>query len=340
MLAIQLFVIAMLAFALSSLSGGGAGLLLMPVLGFMLPAAQVPAALSVGSTISSASRIALFFRHIEWRIVAWFVPSAVPAVWLGAWLLSSINPLYLELLLALFLLANLPLLIKPDRATGQKRPLPRYLLSLIGVAAGFVSGLTGAVGLIFNTFYLRYGLGKEQVIATRAANEIILHLIKIALYAAFGLLTNKAVAYGLLIGLAALLATWLMRSVLPHLSEALFKRIGYGAMVASGMLMFGNASAGLAAEQEISLQSESKKGGIQGKLRWKDATFSMEFKFDEGFEIEKVISINDLPDDKRAFAMEAGRGAEQVVVEEVYAIGKHYYEVYIHRNGEVTQLKI
>ena len=85
------------------------------------------------------------------------------------------------------------------------------MLILIGAAAGFVSGLTGAVGLIFNRFYLGYGLGKEQIIATRAANEIVLHIIKMVLYGLFGLLSPVAFGYGLLIGAAALLATWLVR---------------------------------------------------------------------------------------------------------------------------------
>lgn len=47
-------------------------------------------------------------------------------------------------------------------------------LSSIGFLAGFLSGLTGAVGLVFNKFYSHYGLSRDQVIATRAANELLL----------------------------------------------------------------------------------------------------------------------------------------------------------------------
>ena len=104
--ALWLSILALLAFGISSLTGGGAGLMFIPVLGHMLPTAQVPAVLSVGSTISSASRMAVFFQHVDWRIVRWFVPTAIPAVWLGAWLLSRVNPLYLEFVLGLFLWPN------------------------------------------------------------------------------------------------------------------------------------------------------------------------------------------------------------------------------------------
>jgi uncharacterized membrane protein YfcA len=38
-----LFICALLAFSLSAVCGGGAGLLLMPAIGFYLPSAQLPA---------------------------------------------------------------------------------------------------------------------------------------------------------------------------------------------------------------------------------------------------------------------------------------------------------
>lgn len=257
-----IFALALLAFGISALSGGGAGLLLMPALGLALPSSQVPAALSIGSTISSSSRLTLFLKSVDWTMVRWFVPAAIPAVWLGAWLLSRANPLYLQLAMAGFLLSNLPLLIRPDRPgdSTHHRP-PRATLIFIGAAAGFVSGLTGAVGLLFNRFYLRHGLAKEQVIATRAANEIILHVIKVILYALLGLLTEAAVLYGCLIGVAALLATGAIRKVLPYLSERLFKRMGYGAMVLSGLAMLGQAGSGLARQEGIAMQTEAKRDG-------------------------------------------------------------------------------
>jgi len=62
---IALFIIAGVAFALSAVSGGGAGLIVMPVLGLLLAADHVPAALSIGTAVSSVSRIALFFSAIR-----------------------------------------------------------------------------------------------------------------------------------------------------------------------------------------------------------------------------------------------------------------------------------
>jgi hypothetical protein len=211
---------------------------------------------------------------------------------------------------------------------------------MIGGAAGFVSGLTGAVGLIFNRFYLQYGLSKEQVIATRAANEIILHLIKLVLYGMFGLLSPEVLAAGGAVAVSALLATWLSRRVLPYLSESLFKRIGYGAMVLSGLFMCGNAGAVLADRHQIALQTNGSREGFQSRLAWADARLTLEFKYKEGFEFEQVIDWNALPDDRKQIATPLIAAADRVVVEEVRTLQHRSYELYVYRNGELSKHKL
>ncbi|WP_199097749.1 sulfite exporter TauE/SafE family protein [Dyella sp. ASV21] len=328
------------AFTISALSGGGAGLMLLPILRLGLPAAQVPAALSIGTAVSSASRIALFFRHIHWPVVRWFVPAAMPCVWLGAWLLTYVEPAYLEAALGLFLLGNLPMLLRRTAPVAVSHEQPRWTLALIGGAAGFVSGLTGAVGLIFNRFYLSYGLSKEQVIATRAANEIILHLIKLLLYGLFGLLTPEVLGAGAAVALAALMASWVSRRVLPYLSEVLFKRIGYAAMVLSGVFMCSNATAVLADRHQVALTGSASRQGFQTRLDWAETRLTMEFKYQEGFEFEQVIDWSELPLDQQQRAASLIKAADRVVVEEVRTLRQRSYELYVYRDGQLDKYKL
>ena len=178
---IIIFICAFLAFSISAICGGGAGLVLMPILNFLMPVSQIPASLSIGSFSSSASRIMLFYKNVHWPIVKYFVPFALPAVWLGAYLLKYVNPLYLEILMGLFLISNLPLAFKTPKNKNTDQKPNRFSLCIIGFIAGLLSALTGAVGLLFNSFYLKFGLSNEEIIATRAANEITIHLIKIIL---------------------------------------------------------------------------------------------------------------------------------------------------------------
>ncbi len=72
MIIFYLFLASLVAFSISLICGGGAGLLLIPILGYLLPAAQVPAALSIGTSVSSITKIYLFYKQINWRVVKLF----------------------------------------------------------------------------------------------------------------------------------------------------------------------------------------------------------------------------------------------------------------------------
>ncbi|CAA7390983.1 sulfite exporter TauE/SafE family protein [Chryseobacterium fistulae] len=170
---IILFFAAIIAFWVSAICGDGASLILIPILNLLIPSSVVPFSLTVGTFTSSVTRISAFKKHIKWEIFFWFVPFSIPAVLLGAWFITYTNPNYLQLVVALFLIANTPdLLTSKENKEGNQRKYPKYILIIIGFLAGFISGITGAIGLLFNRFYLRFGLKKEEIIATRAANEV------------------------------------------------------------------------------------------------------------------------------------------------------------------------
>lgn len=273
-----------LAFGMSAVSGGGAGLILMPLLGLVLPALQVPAALSIGTAASSAARIASFRKAIRWDIVRHFAPTALPFAALGAWALSRMTPVYLSLLLGLFLMGNLPLLFRKPPTLTAIKPIRPIWLHVLGGAAGFISGFSGAVGLVFNGFYHRLGLRKEEIVATRAANEITLHLLKIILYAAFGLFSTKAIVTGTTVALAAILSSILMRYLLPHLHDHLFRSIGHAAMVAAGFAMVIVSSSQIARYDDIMIHYAHTLKETSASLSWRQHVFSVEWE--DGDELE------------------------------------------------------
>lgn len=324
-----LFLLAILAFSISAICGGGAGLLIMPVLTLILPGAQVPAALSIGTASSSLSRGFVFFRFIRWDVVRWFVPSALPAVWAGAKLLAYINPLYLEIIMGLFLIGNLPMLFRKEKTEENQHPQKKPVLLLIGFAAGFVSGLTGAVGLLFNRFYLRYGMSKEQIVATRAANELLLHLVKIMLYASFGLIQTKTLTVGGIVALAAIFSSVGMKWLLARISMQAFKKVGYTAMVISGIALFTGAFNRVVSQKNMAFTLTPISDGLETQLQWKQNLFSLEFEYDEGFEVERTIPFVELPPKFQPTAKALIGNSERFLLEEVFGRNKHYYELYV-----------
>ncbi|ABE49820.1 sulfite exporter TauE/SafE family protein [Methylobacillus flagellatus] len=341
MIYLNIFLVAFVAFALSMVCGGGAGLLLIPILGYVLPAAQVPAALSIGTSVSSLTKLYLFFRQVNWTIVKHFLPSALPGVLIGAWLLSYLAPMYIELCMAVFLVSNLPYLFRKEPTASKDKPrYSNHFLKLIGFLAGFISALTGAVGVLFNGVYLRYGLAKEEIVATRAANELILHLVKLCSYASLGLFTLEAFNLGILVAMAAIVSTYLMKYVLPRISTRIFSKIGYGAMVLSGILLLNSAVVRIQEAHHPHIDIIRVSKGYDAAFSWNDLIYTIEFKYGEGFEFEKIIPFSDLDPSRQAHVLSQDVGAAKIVIEKVYALKKMSYEAYYYDQDDQLIKKI
>ncbi|WP_036301119.1 sulfite exporter TauE/SafE family protein [Methylotenera sp. L2L1] len=334
------FIAALVAFSISLICGGGAGLLLIPILGFALPVTQVPAALSVGTSISSITKIGLFYKSIRWSLVKHFLPTAIPGVFIGGYLLSHLDPVYIEFCMALFLVSNLPYVFKKPTETLNKTDKLTWSFPAVGFLAGLISGLTGAVGVLFNGVYLRYGLEKEEIVATRAANEIILHLIKLCLYAWLGLFTSKALLLGLTVALAAVISTFMMKTILPKITTKLFSKIGYGAMVVAGVLMLNSASIRIQEAHDPSINIMRMSKGFDAAFTWNDWLYTIEFKYEEGFEFEKLIPFTDLTPTRQAFVISQQADAHKTVIEKVYSLRKISYEAYYYNDQDSLIKKI
>lgn len=335
---IFLFFATILAFWISAICGGGASLILIPILNLLLPSSVVPFSLTIGTFTSSVSRIAVFKKHINWKIFFWFVPFSIPAVVSGAWLIKYINPNYLQLIVSFFLIINLPELFKPKKIEiRQEKPYPKYGLAVIGFCAGFVSGITGAIGLLFNRFYLKFGLTKEEIVATRAINEVFLHLIKLVIYISLGLYSNTALWLGLAIALATIISSYTVKYILPYLSEFLFRKIGFGAMVMSGIILFIGTSEKIIQQDKISIISAQKESVIS----WRNTDFVVEFAFDDGFEIEKPIHPNELPIHlKEKFEILKSQ-YDTIHLEKVFRFRQEpTFEFYCYKDKKLTKLEI
>jgi uncharacterized membrane protein YfcA len=327
-----LFLTSLLAFGLSAIAGGGASLLVVPVLGRVVGVAGIPAALSIGTSASSFSRILAFRRAIHWGIVAWFVPAALPMALAGALLLRFLNPAYLQVVMALFLLANLPLLLRPQSAPVEGRPTRRKTM-VVGAAAGFLSGLTGAVGVLFNRFYFTHGLRKEQIVATRATNEVLVHLIKLLVYARLGLLDRDALVAGTVVGVAAILSSLLLKPALHYISQLTFVRVGYAAMVVSGLTLLTDSVARVVRQDRVAFDARPIVSGVDATLHWRDSSLTIEMDYDDGLEIELGRELSDLPPALRALVAAQQPKGTDVAIEEVYGLEGRSFEAYYTRAG-------
>lgn len=330
MIAVAIFLVAVAAFCVSAVAGGGAGLVLVPLLRLLLPMEQVPAALSIGTATGSAARIHAFRSAIRWDVVRWFVPAALPTAAMGAWALSRFEPAYVELLIGLFLLANLPALLSRRTIAVADRPAERGRLLLLGAAAGLISGFTGAVGLLFNRAYQRMGLGKEETVATRAANEVLVHLLKIAIYGALGLIDGATLATGVMVSAAAVVAARTMRRVLPLVNETTFRLLSDLAMVAAGAAMFLMSSGQVLAIHRTWVSAVSLGGDREFQLYWAgQRRFTLEWEGDGSPALERRVDRSDLDDRFAPALARLEMTGSIILVEEVIGWRGRYVEVYV-----------
>jgi uncharacterized protein len=225
---------AFIVFILSTLTGGGASLLLMPLVAVVVGVKAVPPVMAISIGMSSTSKVILFWKSIDWNLFIWLFPSTIVGSILGARLFASISSDFLQVLIGVLLISTV------FQWKNQKQPkykIKAWHFAPMGLVVAFLSGLIGGVGPLMNSAYLNYGMSKESLLGTRSANAILLHLTKIASYAYFGFITEEVWKYGLLIGVTSMIAVYFGKLILAKISDLFFRKIVVISMIVSGVLM-------------------------------------------------------------------------------------------------------
>lgn len=231
-----LVVLGFLIFVLSTLSGGGASLLLMPLIIFVAGAKSVAPIMTLGIAMSSSSRVFLFFKEIDWNLFKWLLPSTIVGSVLGARLFASLSSDWIQIIIGIFLVFTVFQFFQKPEDVKVKR-IKTWHFVPIGFTISFLSGLIGGVGPLMNSAYMNYGMTKEELIGTRSANAVVLHISKLASYAYFGYLTGDVLKYGLILGFTAIIGNFYGKKLLGMISEFFFRKIVITTMVVSGVLM-------------------------------------------------------------------------------------------------------
>jgi uncharacterized membrane protein YfcA len=169
---------------LSGLFGMAGGLILMGALLAILPVATAMVLHAVTQIASNLWRGLLWRDHIRWRAVAAYASGCVIA--LLAWSLTQYVP---SRPLALILLGVTTFL--PWLAPVKLKPNPDSIGQGIVYGASCMSlmVLTGVAGPLLDAYFLGGNLDRRQIVATKAACQILGHSLKLAY---FGILIEQA----------------------------------------------------------------------------------------------------------------------------------------------------
>jgi hypothetical protein len=139
---------------------------------------------------------------------------------------------WIELVLAAFLISTLWQFRLGERARSFRMRTAWFVP--VSFCSGLVSGMVGASGLLVNPFYLNYGLEKEAMLATRAVNSMVIQVVKLAAYAALGMLTWPLIRHGTAAGVGAVAAIVIATPWLAVLTRRRFRQLAVLAMVLGG----------------------------------------------------------------------------------------------------------
>lgn len=235
MIYLALILTGTLAWFISTLTAGGAAMLVIPVLGVMLGVELVAPVLSVATVMANPARALMFRKFIRMDVIRWLLPGSLIGAVAGSWLLSRSDPIWIQLILGIFLSSIFVQYRfgKSDRSFA----VPAWWFLPLGIIVAGLSALTGATGPVLNPFLLNYGLIKENMVGTKSFNSLFMQLTKVGAYMSLGIMSQQAWLAGAALGTGAIIGAYLAKRQFVRISAAQFKMGVLIMMTISGVVM-------------------------------------------------------------------------------------------------------
>ena len=235
----ELFILIITAFITSSISaviGMGGGIILLGIMAILIPEGYMVIALhGIIQLISNTTRTYVFKEHLKNDLIKQFSIGAIIGVGFSVLIIfilmiffkvTSANEIKVEMLKPLIGIFIIWYLFFKKKS---KKKLNSFIK--VGVIAGISSIFIGAVGPLIAPFFLNRSLSKENIIANKAACQMITHSSKIPLFI-FLFNVNYIQEYKILIPLTAsvFIGTNFGKYILNFIPEELFNKLFKGAL--------------------------------------------------------------------------------------------------------------
>lgn len=213
---------ALLAEIAGTIGGFGSSVFFVPLAGLFFDLHTVLALTALLHVFSNISKLWLFRGHFNMRLLLLFGIPSILLVWIGAELTASISSETATLLLGIFIvLFSSVLLIMPKL---KLKAVPGTAI-ITGGAAGFFAGLVGTGGAIRGLGLAAFGLGKESFIATSAAIDMGVDLLRTVVYLNMDYLPASGIYWIPVLLVIATLGSWLGKKVVMRLNENTWRRV-------------------------------------------------------------------------------------------------------------------
>jgi uncharacterized membrane protein YfcA len=219
---------------LSGVIGTGSSILLLPVLVHAFGPKQAVPIMAIAAVMANLSRVLAWWREVDWKAVAAYAVTGVPAAALGARTLLALPPHIIEIALGLFFLAMVPVRHLLARLQWKAR---LWHLAVAGAFIGFLTGIVLSTGPLSVPVFLSYGLVTGAFLATEAASSLFIYLSKVVTFHEFGALPADVLLQGLIVGASLMAGTFAGKALVLRMSAAVHGHVLDGLLVCSAVAL-------------------------------------------------------------------------------------------------------
>lgn len=174
-----LLLVVLITSTISGVFGMAGGLMLMGALALVLPVNAAMVTHGAVQIVANGWRGVLHRHHIDWRIVALY--SLGSAAGAGVLALVAYAPSKAWVYLLLGLVPGLAWLPKNIARLDAAKPGHAFAC---GASVTGLNVAAGVAGPLLDIFFVRTELTRHQIVATKAATQVLSHLTKVAFYGA------------------------------------------------------------------------------------------------------------------------------------------------------------
>jgi uncharacterized membrane protein YfcA len=219
--------------------GFGTSIMLMPALVMVFGPREAVPIMAIASIMANASRVAAWWREVDWRAVAAYSATGVPAAALGARTLLTLPPGVIEAVMGVFFIS---MILVRRWMMARDWKLGLWHLAGAGAGVGFLTGIAVSTGPINTPFFVMYGLVKGPFLSTEAMGSLAVFLAKALTFRTMGALPLEAILKGLIIGSSITVGSFFAKRWVRQLDANRFRLLMDGLLMMAGLLMLSLAA--------------------------------------------------------------------------------------------------
>jgi hypothetical protein len=238
---VLVLILGLVAGTIGGVVGFGTSIMVMPALVLVFGPRQAVPIMAIASIMANASRVAAWWREVDWRATLAYSATGMPAAALGARTLLVLPTGVVEAVLGVFFIAMIP--VRRWMAQQDWKP-NRWHLAVIGAVIGFLTGIVVSTGPLTTPFFLMHGLVKGAFLGTEAMSSLGLYAAKVVTFRSLGALPLEAVGQGLIVGSSLVAGAFIAKRYVLRIDADRFRLLMDGLLLVAGLVMLWAAVVG------------------------------------------------------------------------------------------------